>query len=111
MTPSQSSSHSRRMWSRTVLMRAAVSSSMVTSPSGRRRYLPEHATRRQGRWGGEPRVKPYERLQRFWIACDDIATTTAPRTLAVTQLEERYGVVLPADFRDYLIHACPVSDL
>jgi hypothetical protein len=53
--------------------------------------------------------KPFEKLQRYW---NDGEVSTAPLgEQAVDSLARKYGVQLPDEFRDYLIHAGPTNDL
>lgn len=57
----------------------------------------------------EPPLWPYERLLAHWAAL------SYPRVIAhgereVASLEAHYGLVLPTDFRAYLLHACSTLD-
>jgi hypothetical protein len=56
-------------------------------------------------------MKPYEKLRAFWRGEEppyDRPVTHGEE--AVAALEARYGVHLPADFRDYVLHLCPSTD-
>ncbi len=55
-------------------------------------------------------MKPYEKLQRYWRETDAYMETIAVSHAQVETLEKRYGVRLPEDFRDYLLHLCPKDD-
>lgn len=53
---------------------------------------------------------PHERLRRYW---NDDATpvhSVGADERALAQLERRYGIELPKDFRAYLLHAAPADD-
>jgi SMI1 / KNR4 family (SUKH-1) len=52
-------------------------------------------------------LKPFQRLQRYWIDSGANIQTTAISEDAVAALERRYGVALPNDFREYLLKSCP----
>jgi hypothetical protein len=52
-------------------------------------------------------VKPWEKLQRYWAETDS-GVVTGPKTEAqIAALEARYDIVLPEDFREYLLNSCP----
>ena len=56
------------------------------------------------------KMAPYLTLQAWWskTAADIETKTTSEATIA--ELETRYGITLPADFREYLSHGAPVCE-
>lgn len=54
-------------------------------------------------------MKPYEKLKRYWIDTDADIDTVALTESQLESLERKYGVRLPDDFREYLLHSCPVE--
>lgn len=52
-------------------------------------------------------LKPYEKLSQFWQRSSSDVPVHGYRESEVAALETKYGVTLPADFRDYLLFACP----
>ena len=55
-------------------------------------------------------MKPYEQLWEYWREHDEVAPPANPGARGVENLERRYGISLPADFREYLLHACPAAE-
>lgn len=55
-------------------------------------------------------MKPYERLQQFWKLSDAQIAASGVSEMEVQGLEQRYGIRLPDDFREYMLHACPRID-
>jgi hypothetical protein len=55
-------------------------------------------------------VKPYQKLQRHWTDTKAGITTAPLSEEAISGLEQKYGIRLPDDFRDYLVHSCPTDD-
>lgn len=56
-------------------------------------------------------MKPYQKLQRFWEADTPSVVSARPSEAEVAGLESRYGISVPADFREYLLHCCPIRDV
>ena len=52
-------------------------------------------------------LKPYERLRKHWDVTKAGVETISHEESEVGALEARYGLRLPDDFRDYLLHSCP----
>lgn len=52
-------------------------------------------------------TRPYQRLHREW---DDRGGTIELDESQIAQIEERYGIRFPEEFREYLLHACPKND-
>ncbi len=53
-------------------------------------------------------MKPHQKLQRYWRAnCASQVETVEQPPESIERLETRYGIRLPPDFREYLLHACP----
>jgi hypothetical protein len=55
-------------------------------------------------------MKPYEKLQRYWRETDADMGEIETSCPQVEALEKRYGICLPEDFRDYLLHSCPKDE-
>lgn len=55
-------------------------------------------------------MKPYQKLQQHWRSIDSAVTTVELSPETVARLEARYGVRLPDDLREYLLHSCPRDD-
>lgn len=55
--------------------------------------------------------KPYEQLRKYWASVESGVETPTRTEAEIAALEARYDVRLPADFRDYLLNACPVQEL
>jgi len=55
-------------------------------------------------------MKPYEKLQRYWRETAAGMETIESSCSQVAALENRYGIRLPEDFRDYLLHSCPKDE-
>jgi hypothetical protein len=55
-------------------------------------------------------LKPYEKLQHYWAATDTPFHVAPPEQLTARQLERKYDVQLPKDFRDYLELSCPTDE-
>lgn len=54
-------------------------------------------------------MAPYLTLQAWWLkTASDIETKAIPEA-TIANLEARYGVALPADFRQYLSHGVPTA--
>jgi len=56
-------------------------------------------------------LKPYQKLKRYW---DDTGAGIDTIELAAEQvegLEQRYGIRLPSDFREYLLCSCPDGEV
>ncbi|MDB5159652.1 MAG: Cell wall assembly/cell proliferation coordinating protein [Mucilaginibacter sp.] len=53
-------------------------------------------------------MKPYQKVHAYWGA-DAEASPPVPETRIseIASLEARWGIRFPADFRDYLLRACP----
>jgi len=58
----------------------------------------------------EPRLKPYQRLQRHWADIGDHVKTMNHTESEVAALESRYGVRIPDDFREYLLASCSADE-
>jgi SMI1 / KNR4 family (SUKH-1) len=54
-------------------------------------------------------MKPYEKLLRYWQDTASVRTVKMNQE-SVDRLKARYGIRLPDDFRDYLLHACPKEE-
>jgi hypothetical protein len=52
-------------------------------------------------------LKPYEKLQRYWRDTKAGISTVQLNAESVADLEKRYDIRLPGDFRDYLLQSCP----
>ena len=57
--------------------------------------------------GSEAILKPYQKLQRYWRDTKAGISTVQLNPESVADLEKRYDIRLPDDFRDYLLHSCP----
>jgi hypothetical protein len=55
-------------------------------------------------------LKPYQKLRRYWRDTKANVSTVALNQESIASLEQTYGVRLPDDFRDYLLHSCPKDD-
>src|SRR5262249_981199 len=55
-------------------------------------------------------LKPYEKLQKYWRENNAGMETIELSPSQVEGLESRYGIHLPEDFRDYLLHSCTRDD-
>lgn len=55
-------------------------------------------------------MKPYQKLQRFWIDTNAHVPTVTLDERDVAILEAKYRIRLPADFREYLLQSCPRDD-
>ena len=55
-------------------------------------------------------MKPYERLQRHWCDTGARIITTEQSEEIVRNLEQKYSITLPDDFREYLGLCCPKDD-
>jgi SMI1 / KNR4 family (SUKH-1) len=55
-------------------------------------------------------LKPYQKLERYWIDTGVGVDTVALGEPQLEGLERKYGVRLPEDFRDYLRCSCPVDE-
>lgn len=53
---------------------------------------------------------PHLILQNWWSQTEADISTQAASEIEITALEERYGISLPHDFRDYLLRGAPVTD-
>ena len=53
-------------------------------------------------------MKPYQKLAQRWAA-DGARIRTVTGQPWVTEIESRYDLRMPEDFRDYLVHLCPIS--
>lgn len=54
-------------------------------------------------------MKPFQRLQRHWLDTGANVRITALGENRVGALEQKYGVILPGDFREYLLQSCPLN--
>jgi hypothetical protein len=54
--------------------------------------------------------KPFERLQGYWLDTRANVQTTLVSERDVAELERKYGVCLPYDFREYLLRSCPMNE-
>jgi len=61
-------------------------------------------------WLRRKHMKPFQTLQRYWLRAGSNVQSAPLGEDAVAALEKRYGVLLPTDFRDYLLHSCPSDD-
>jgi len=61
-------------------------------------------------WPQQRQVKPFQRLQRYWLRPGSNVRTAPLSEHAVGALEQRYGFALPPDFREYLLRCCPSDD-
>jgi SMI1 / KNR4 family (SUKH-1) len=59
---------------------------------------------------GELDLKPFERLQAYWLDTGANVQTTTLNEATVAELEHKYDVRLPADFREYLLQSCPSNE-
>jgi len=55
-------------------------------------------------------LKPYERLRKHWIETDAGVETGSHTESEIRALEARYGIRLPDDFREYVMHSCPRAE-
>jgi hypothetical protein len=62
------------------------------------------------KWLQRRPLKPYETLQRHWRDTGAGMSTVALSAQSIDSLEQKYGLRLPDDFRDYLLHACPANE-
>jgi SMI1 / KNR4 family (SUKH-1) len=58
----------------------------------------------------QPRLKPYQRLQRHWAATGGHVKTTNHTESEVAALESKYGIRIPDDFREYLLASCSADE-
>ena len=56
------------------------------------------------------KLKPYQKLQRYWRDTEARVSTVRLSAQAIDDLERKYGIDLPDDFADYLLHSCPEDD-
>ena len=52
-------------------------------------------------------MREYRKLQRHWRETRARISTVALSSQAIHDLERRYGIQLPDDFREYLLNSCP----
>jgi hypothetical protein len=52
-------------------------------------------------------LKPYQRLQHYWADTNAGVPTVTLDESDATTLEAKYGIRLPAEFREYLLRSCP----
>jgi hypothetical protein len=55
-------------------------------------------------------MKPYEKLRKYWDSTGSRIPTATRDESEIAALEVRYGVRLPADFREYLLLSCPPAN-
>lgn len=55
-------------------------------------------------------MRAYERLQQWWTDTSKKVSLELPSASDVEELERRYTLTLPEDFRDYLLNSCPTHD-
>lgn len=57
----------------------------------------------------QPVMKPYQKLQAHWQMDGRDIETRVNDEISIVALEEKNGVHLPGDSRDYLKYACPAE--
>src|SRR5882672_10404435 len=55
-------------------------------------------------------MAPHLKLQRWWSEKSSSVATTATPPSAVENLERRYAIYLPDDFKKYLLTSCPEKE-
>jgi hypothetical protein len=56
-------------------------------------------------------VEAYRKLQRWWKESSKDVSTTTISPIQIQELERRYAVCLPEDFKAYLLASSPVEEL
>ncbi len=55
-------------------------------------------------------MKPYQKLQKFWNGADPKIITKKIDEAELVSFEQNNSIRFPPDFRDYLLHSCPIDD-
>jgi hypothetical protein len=55
-------------------------------------------------------LKPFERLQAYWLETNANVQTTTLTEATVAEPEHKYDVRIPGDFREYLLQSCPSNE-
>lgn len=55
-------------------------------------------------------MKPYQKLQEFWNETSLEVITKKIDETELVSFEQNNSIRFPPDFRDYLLHSCPVDD-
>jgi len=69
--------------------------------------MPETATARFGNLAG---MEPILELRRWWSETSPHVLTEPASLSKVEELERRYAISLPTDFKDYLLTSCPTGE-
>ncbi len=75
------------------------------------KVLPRRSSpKRRDLFAVDPSLPAHETLARYWAYGGDHPKPFPAVETAIHDLEQRYGIVLPADFRTYLLHVAPEED-